>query len=133
MNECIHVYAVDAADKCSREEQRVAVALSNAQIETAHRIGVSAEKLIAQTCAQAGLDVLSIGKSESISASLCCGDTKESAEMRSADEVHCPLSFYPAMASPPLLCTLYACDPFSTSCCVILAAAEDVLAEDRPP
>lgn len=133
MSECIKVYDVEAVDRCSREGQRVAVALSDSQIKTARRMGVSEEKLIAQTCAQACLEVLHIGQPKSLFYSLRCGDTKESTEMRSADEVRCPLSLSPQGCGPPLLCTLYACTPYSTLCYCILAAAESVLAEERPP
>lgn len=133
MDDCIIVRAVEAADKCSQDARRVAVALSKTQIEAARRIGISEEKLIAQTCAQAGLDVLRNGKSVAISASLCRSDTDLSTEMRNADEVRCPLSLGPQEGCPPLLCTLYACTPYSTSCYSILKSAESILAEERPP
>lgn len=133
MDDCITVRAVEATDKCSQDARRVAVALSKTQIEVAQRIGISEEMLITQTCAQAGLDVLQIGKPVSLSASLCRSDTELSIEMRNADEVRCPLSLGPQAGSPPLLCTLYACDLYSTSCYAILSAAESVLAEERPP
>lgn len=63
MDDYITVYAIDAVNKCSRVEERVAVALSAAQKATAQRLGMAQEELIARVCAQAGLDVLRIGES----------------------------------------------------------------------
>lgn len=129
----INVCAVEAIDRCSRDVQRVAVAWSDIQEATVRRVGASQEQLIAQTCAQAGLDILQIGKPESLSVSLRRGDSKKSAEMREAGAVQCPLGLDLWTSHLPLLCALYACDPFENSCYAILATAEAVLAEERPP
>lgn len=132
--EKINVYAIEASDKCTPKVRKAAVAVSDDQEATAQRcMGMSKEQLVARICEQAGLELTRIGKPESITVSLCCGDTNESVEMRDADEVRCPLSFGSLTGCPPLLCCLYSCDVFSTSCYAILAAAETVLSEERPP
>lgn len=129
----INVCAVEAIDRCSRDVQRVAVALAVTQEATSQRIGMSQEQLISRVCAQDGLAVLRVGESVCLSASLHCGDTREGVKMCAADEVRCPLSLGPWTDCPPLLCTLYKCDVFASSCCAIMAAAEAVLEKERPP
>ena len=130
MMDCVRVYDVETSDKCSQQRSRVAIALSGSEEKTARRLGADAEQMIVRACAQAGLAVLGIGKSESLTVSLRAG--RSDAVVRDDDEVRCPLCLHP-LGGPPLLCTLHSCDYYSTACYEILSAAEAVLAEERPP